>query len=89
MHVDGLPPETRTLLRSVILGPLDERVASGIVAETRGNPLALLELPRGLTPRELAGGFGLPVRRPLASRIERALPAPARAASRPPPGGCC
>ena len=36
-----------------------------IVAETRGNPLALLELPRGLTPAELAGGFGLPARPPL------------------------
>ena len=41
-----------------------------IVAETRGNPLALLELPRGLTPAELAFGFGLPEAMPLASRIE-------------------
>ena len=40
-------------------GPLDERVLHRIVAETRGNPLALLELPRGRTPEELAGGFGL------------------------------
>ena len=45
---------------SAIPGPLDERVRDRIVAETRGNPLALLELPRGLTPAELAGGFGLP-----------------------------
>ena len=44
----------------MIAGPLDERVRDRIVAETRGNPLALLELPRGLTPAELAGGFGLP-----------------------------
>ena len=41
-----------------------------ILDETRGNPLALIELPRGLTPAELAGGFGLPDARPLASRIE-------------------
>ena len=41
-----------------------------IVAETRGNPLALLELPRGLTPTQLAGGFGLPLAAPLPSRIE-------------------
>ena len=41
-----------------------------ILAETRGNPLALIELPRGLTPAELAGGFGLPEARRLASRIE-------------------
>jgi hypothetical protein len=40
------------------------------VAETRGNPLALLELPRGLTPAELAGGFGLPGAAPLAGAIE-------------------
>ena len=52
--------DARALLDSVITGPLDERVRDRIVAETRGNPLALLELPRGLTPAELAGGFGLP-----------------------------
>src|SRR5258705_8289508 len=52
--------DARALLRSVISGPLDEQVRDRVVAETRGNPLALLELPRGLTPAELAGGFGLP-----------------------------
>jgi DNA-binding CsgD family transcriptional regulator len=51
--------DSRALLSSVIRGPLDERVRDRIVAETRGNPLALLELPRGLSPAELAGGFGL------------------------------
>ena len=61
LHVDGLADEdARALLASVIPGPLDERVRDRIVAETRGNPLALLELPRGRTPAELAGGFGLP-----------------------------
>ena len=54
----------------MIGGPLDERVRDRIVAETRGNPLALLELPRGLTHVELAGGFGLPGAVPLAGRIE-------------------
>ena len=44
-----------------------------IVAETRGNPLALLELPRGLTPAELAGGFALPDASPLASQIEQSF----------------
>ena len=53
--------------------PLDERVRERIVAETRGNPLALLELPRGLTPAELAGGFGLPDAPGLSGRIERQL----------------
>ena len=41
-----------------------------ILGEAAGNPLALIELPRGLTPAEVAGGFGLPDGRPLASRIE-------------------
>src|SRR5262249_22165902 len=59
--VDGLADDdARALLESALSGPLDARVADLIVAETRGNPLALLELPRGLTPAELAGGFGLP-----------------------------
>ena len=62
--------DARTLLDSEITGPMDERVRDRIVAETRGNPLALLELPRVLTPAELAGGFGLPDTMPIASRLE-------------------
>ena len=62
--VEGLRNgDARALLGSALRVPLDERVRERIVAETRGNPLALLELPRGLTPAELAGGFGLPTRR--------------------------
>jgi DNA-binding CsgD family transcriptional regulator len=80
--VGGLADDdARSLLASAMPGRLDERVRDRIVAETRGNPLALLELPRGLTPAQLAGGFGLPDARPLASRVEetfvqrvRALP---------------
>ena len=53
--------------------PLDERVRERLVAETRGNPLALLELPRGLTPAELAGGFGLPDAPALSGRIEQSF----------------
>jgi DNA-binding CsgD family transcriptional regulator len=63
--------DARLLLASVNPGPVDEQVRDRILAETRGNPLALLELPRGLRPDELAGGFGLPDARPLASRIEQ------------------
>ena len=60
LGVGGLAEsDARALLRSALTGPLDERVLHRIVAETRGNPLALLELPRGRTPEELAGGFGL------------------------------
>jgi DNA-binding CsgD family transcriptional regulator len=59
--VEGLAEgDARALLDSVLTGPLDPRVRDQIVTETRGNPLALLELLKGLTPAELAGGFGLP-----------------------------
>src|SRR5882672_1633963 len=72
--VDGLPErDARLLLDSVLTGPLDPRVRDRIVAETRGNPLALLELPRVFTPAELAGGFGLPGGGPLSGRIEESF----------------
>jgi DNA-binding CsgD family transcriptional regulator len=71
LEVKGLgASDAQVLLATVMRGPLDERVRDRIVADTRGNPLALLELPRGLTPAELAGGFGLPDTMPLTSRIE-------------------
>ena len=74
LAVEGLAEgDARALLDSVLAGPLDARVRDQIVAETRGNPLALLELPRGLTPAELAGGFGLPGARPLSGRIEESF----------------
>jgi DNA-binding CsgD family transcriptional regulator len=62
--------DARALLRSATLGPLDPGVTERIVAETRGNPLALLELPHGLTPAQLAGGFAVPDGVPVPSRIE-------------------
>lgn len=71
LHVTGLPEaDARILLESALHGPLDEQVRDQIVAETRGNPLALLELPRGLTQTQLAGGFGLPGVVSLSARIE-------------------
>jgi DNA-binding CsgD family transcriptional regulator/tetratricopeptide (TPR) repeat protein len=92
--LDGLPElmvkglrhaDARELLGSVVRWPLDERVADRIVTETRGNPLALLELPRGCSPTELAGGFGWPevlpwpgrIRENLLRRVE-SLPEPTR-----------
>src|SRR3954453_15860180 len=65
--------DARALLDSVLPGRLDERVLERIVAETRGNPLALLELPRGLTPAQLAGGFGLAAALPLSTGIEQSF----------------
>src|SRR5580704_7878738 len=84
--VEGLPDDdARALLDAVLPGALDARVRDQIVAETRGNPLALLELTRGLSAAELAGGFGLPGAVPLDGRIEEsfarqlgALPGPTR-----------
>ncbi|MEV6620858.1 AAA family ATPase [Amycolatopsis sp. NPDC051106] len=74
LPVRGLPTEdARALLRTALPGPVDERVVDQIVAETDGNPLALLELPRSMPPAELAGGFGLPAGRVLPGRLERSF----------------
>jgi DNA-binding CsgD family transcriptional regulator len=71
LPLPGLPDEfARALLASVVPAPLDERVRDRILTETHGNPLALLELPRDLSPATLAGGFGLPGGQPLPGRIE-------------------
>jgi DNA-binding CsgD family transcriptional regulator len=61
--------DARTLLDSALTGPLDARVRDQIIAEAHGNPLALLELPRGRTAAELAGGFGLPGAVPVSDSI--------------------
>src|ERR1700733_10304317 len=69
--VEGLRNgDARALLGSALRVPLDDPVRERLLAETRGNPLALLELPRGLTAAELAGGFGLPGAPGLSDRIE-------------------
>jgi DNA-binding CsgD family transcriptional regulator len=70
--VQGLEDtDARALLGSFLRFPLDEQVRDRILAETRGNPLALVELPRGLTPEELAGGFGVLSAPALPDRIEQ------------------
>jgi DNA-binding CsgD family transcriptional regulator len=72
--VEGLrASEARELLADAVRWPLDDGVRERIIAETRGNPLALLELPRGLSPAQLAGGFGLLDAVPLSSRIEESF----------------
>jgi DNA-binding CsgD family transcriptional regulator len=84
--VPGLAPDdARDLLRSVLTVPLDEAVLERFILETQGNPLALLELPHGLSAAELAGGFGLEGARGVSTRVEEgfqrryeALPAETR-----------
>ncbi|MCW2977300.1 MAG: transcriptional regulator, luxR family, partial [Actinomycetia bacterium] len=69
LRLEGLSDaDARELLASVISGPLDDRVRERIIAEARGNPLALLELPHGLSPAELVAGFSVPHQ--LLGRIE-------------------
>jgi DNA-binding CsgD family transcriptional regulator len=71
LAVHGLgAADARVLLSSVIRWPLDDQVRELIIAETHGNPLALLELPRDLSPAQLAGGFGFPDTGSLSGQIE-------------------
>jgi len=74
LEIDGVDDgDARALLSMVVPFKMDERVRDRIVAETRGNPLALLELPRGLTAAQLAGGFGLLSAEALTGRIEESF----------------
>ena len=73
-QVKGLrEADARALLDAALTAPVDERVRDQIVAETAGNPLALLELPRGLGVHELAGGFGLSGAAPLSAAVEESF----------------
>jgi DNA-binding CsgD family transcriptional regulator/tetratricopeptide (TPR) repeat protein len=74
LAVEGLPDaDAQALLASVLPGRLDERVRDRIIAESAGNPLALLELPHGATAAELAGGFAVAGPLPVAGRIEQSF----------------
>jgi DNA-binding CsgD family transcriptional regulator/tetratricopeptide (TPR) repeat protein len=79
LHLAGLPElrlhgladaDARALLTAAIPGRVDSLVRDRIVAETRGNPLALLELPKGMTAAELAGGFAVPSSTGLPGQLE-------------------
>src|SRR5690606_4936119 len=65
--------DAHELLRRAIPGALDPRVRDQILAEARGNPMALQELPRGLSPAAVAGGFALTTSLPLENRIEQSV----------------
>jgi len=83
LTINGLTDKhAATLVSSVLPGPLDERVRDRVVAETRGNPLAVMQFARGLTAEQAAGGFGLSGVSALTTQIEesfrrRLLPLPA------------
>jgi DNA-binding CsgD family transcriptional regulator len=72
IHIGGLgDSDARELLRENVRGPLDGDVFDQIVAESHGNPLALVELPRTWSAPDLAGGFALPDSQRVAGRIEQ------------------
>jgi DNA-binding CsgD family transcriptional regulator len=74
LEVKGLiNGDARALLGSAVMVKLDAQVGERIVEETRGNPLALIELPQGLTTKQLAGGFGLLDAQGLSGRIEESF----------------
>jgi len=74
MAIEGLrESDARALLDSSMTGPVDDRVRERFIAEARGNPLALLELPRGLSAAEMAGGYGLLPAPALSRRIEESF----------------
>jgi DNA-binding CsgD family transcriptional regulator len=74
VHVEPLGHrDARALLESVLPAPLDDQVLERLIVETRGNPLALVELPRGLTSSQLAGGFGLLAAAPMHAGIEESF----------------
>jgi hypothetical protein len=89
LRIEGLQEaDARALLDSALTGPLDMRVRDQLHAETRGNPLALLELPRGLISQQLAGRFRLPSAMRLSGGIDetfrrRSTSSPTR------PAACC
>src|SRR5262249_28874560 len=71
LRLEGLrEQDARTLLGSAVTGRLDGRIGDRLVAESGGNPLALLELPQRMSAAELAGGFELPGAGKLPAHIE-------------------
>ncbi|MGY4653012.1 AAA family ATPase [Mycobacterium sp. URHB0021] len=81
-ELEGLPEleltglrddDARALLTCALRAPLDEQVLERIVAETQGVPLTLLELPKAMSPAELAGGFGMPAASGPSTDIEEAF----------------
>jgi hypothetical protein len=79
-ELEGLPElaltglrddDARALLACALRAPLDEQVLERVVAETQGNPRTLLDLPKAMSPAELAGGFGVPTASGLSTNTEK------------------
>jgi DNA-binding CsgD family transcriptional regulator len=71
LALEGLADaDAQALLSAATPGPIDAQVRDRIVAETRGNPLALMELPKGMTTAELVGGFPVPYPGDLPAQLE-------------------
>jgi DNA-binding CsgD family transcriptional regulator len=71
LMLDGLDePDARALLSRAVPGRLDDRVRDRIIAETRGNPLALVELSQSMSPAERAGGFAPPTAGDLPNQLQ-------------------
>ncbi|MGM7670303.1 helix-turn-helix transcriptional regulator [Microbacterium sp. A93] len=74
LRVHGLSEvDARALLASALATPLDDRVLKRIVAESRGNPMALLELPLSAQSAQMAGGFELPGALDVPRRVEESF----------------
>jgi DNA-binding CsgD family transcriptional regulator/tetratricopeptide (TPR) repeat protein len=84
LTLEGLADEdAHALLSAAVPGHLDDRVRDRIIAETRGNPLGLLELPRGMSASELAGGYAVPSSQPLSSQLHESYVRRVRGLPRP------
>jgi DNA-binding CsgD family transcriptional regulator len=72
LHIGGLLAEdVRSLLATIVAGPLDGQVSERIISETGGNPLAILELTAELTPHQLLSAAQLPAPLPIGSRLQQ------------------
>ena len=65
------PPAARMVLADRVGAPLSEQVAQALLAQTGGNPLALVELPTALTGAQLAGTAPIPAQLQLTDRVQR------------------
>jgi DNA-binding CsgD family transcriptional regulator len=72
LALKGLDPSSaRALLAERIGGPLPDNVSEALLEQSAGNPLALVELPTGLTPSQLEGAAPMPAQLPVTDVVQR------------------